>query len=432
MSMLLLAWSFRMFLPAGEVSGLYALEDRVVLTAPGGILVMDTSGAPLAGIPTETSPVLAVLAPDGGNLYWVDSEGDLYRGNLQRLQSLRLLHLGEGHSMATDGQRVFFATLNDRVVTVDPNGFLRHEPRPRRLRWTGLWGQVPRTHTGWIFLDPVRTRLSFLDPDRDLAWVMEDSGLVRVDLRTGMRRDYGFPLPPVYPLEGVFLHPQPGVYGENGAAVLERGAWQTVIVGERVVAACPPRHFLTPFVLFIREGGLSRTFPLTGGPYRRMACSQGRIWVGGRDGVREVGKGLLLSLEIRDLLYQDRLWVASAVGLFALEDTAWVRLQDTAGVLEGEVLDLAAGGRRVYAATPRGVVAIQDSSLQILSRFSMERVVSAGETVVGWNGFRLVRLDAGESIPLYVPVEPRDVMAMAATPESLAVASPGGIWWFGP
>ncbi len=432
MSALLLAWSFRMFLPAGDVAGLYALDDRVVLATPGGILVMDTAGSPLAGMPTETSPVLAVLAPDGWNLYWVDSEGDLYRGDLQRLRNFRLLHVGEGHSLATDGQRVFFATLNDRVITVDPNGFLRHEPRPRRLRWAGLWGQVPRSHTGRVFLDPVRTRVSFFDPDRDLAWVMEDSGLVRVDLRTGMRRPYGFPLPPVYPLEGVFLRPRPGVYGENGAAILERGAWRVVIAGERVVAACPPHHFLTPYTLLVREGSFFRTFPLTGGPYRRMACDRNRIWVGGQDGVREVGRGLLLSLDIRDLVFEDRLWVASAAGLFVLNDTTWVRLQDTAGVLNGEVLDLATGDHRVYAATPLGVVEIQDSTPHVLSSLPMERLVGTGGTVVGWDGARLVSFQKGTFFPLYAPVEPRDVVEMAATPESLAVASPGGVWLFGP
>jgi len=432
MSMFFLAWSFRMFLPAGEVVGVFALEDRVVLTAPGGILIADTAGVPLVGIPTESSPVLAVLAPDGQTLFWVSEEGDLYRTSLQRLQSFRLLHVGEGHSLATNGQRVFFATLSDRVITVDPNGFPRDELPPSRIRWTGLWGQVPRSHAGWIFLNPVHTRLSFFNPDQEVAWAVEDSGLVRVDLRAGVYRVYGFPLPLIFPLEGVFLRPEIGVYGENGAAVLRGHAWKMLTAQERVVSACPPRHFLTRYSLLIREGYRLRTFPLTGGPYTRMACHRDRIWVGGPNGVQEVGRGLLLSLDVRDMVFAGNLWVASSVGLFVLRDTLWERLQDTAGVLNGEVLDLDALDHRAVAATPYGVVEVRDTLLRVLSRFPMKRLAAVGNTVVGWDGTHLVLLKDGTPFPLYVPVEPLEVRAIAATPETLAVVSPRGVWWFAP
>ncbi len=425
----LVAWTFQTYLPAGRVRSLYAQGDEVLLVTPGGFLLMDApTGAPLQGIPVPATPVLAVLNPSGSTIFWVDESGVLYRTDRHSLHTARLAHVGQGHSLAYGEDRIFFITLNDQVVTLDPSGFIQRDPPPAGLIWAGLRGSVPEGHPGRVFLDPLRTRLDHYDPLRNVAWVVEDSGLVRLDLQTAQRRFYGFPTPPVYPLSGMLARSVWRVFGEGGIAQREQERWRWIPAGVRVVDGCEGGEtFLSPFALVRVRDGMTQRFPLPGGPFQRIVCSREGVWVGGEGGVYEVGRGLHLSLRVHDLVWTDRLVVASELGVFVLQDTTWHQLQDTAGLLSDEVLDLDAGFGEVWAATRRGVVRIYPDHK--VMRPGMERIVVEGAgRLVGWNG-QIFVLEGEGAYPIFPPQEIREVVDLERgdTGEVMVVV-PQGIW----
>lgn len=423
---LLFAWGFRSYIPAGEIRSIHTWGTDVLFATPGGFWVMDSAGAFGEGIPTPRIPILAVLNDMGNEIFWVDEEGSLYRTDRNGIHTTRLAFVGQGHSLAFKQNRIYFANLNNHVIVLDPAGFVREGSPPQGLVWAGLRGEVPQDHPGRFFLDS-STRLVHYNPEQNVAWVVEDTGVVRVDLQTAQRKIFGFIVPPIYPLQGAFPNEPLGVFGEGGVAIEEGNHWRWIQINYRIVDGCKNRKtLLTPFALIRLRGRMPQFFPLRGGPFKRMVCEASRFWVGGEGGVYEMGQRLLLSLKVNDMAWADSLLVASDMGLFVLQDTVWHQIQDTAGILQDKVLDLAIEHGELWAATYRGVVRVSPSTKVELP--GMKRIAINASGLVGWNGsFYVLAEDGFHVIPTPVD-QPMDVVDIQTYRDGFAVVTPKGIW----